>query len=185
MNTYMETPRLILRDWKEEDIPVFAGLNNNDQVMEFFLKKLSYQETLDFYNRIRKEFASRGYGLYAVEKKENCDVRVDFVVASDLVSQKQAKLIGCNARRPEKDDAPAYNYAQGYATEAASACLEYAKKTLGLKELYSFTSLPNKRSERVMQKTGMVKSKEFDHPLVSPDHPLCRHVLYKISLINR
>lgn len=49
---------------------------------------------------------------YAVEKKENCDVRVDFVVASDLVSQKQAKLIGCNARRPEKDDAPAYNYAQ-------------------------------------------------------------------------
>ena len=26
MNTYMETPRLILRDWKEEDIPVFAGL---------------------------------------------------------------------------------------------------------------------------------------------------------------
>lgn len=71
MNTYMETPRLILRDWKEEDIPVFAGLNNNDQVMEFFLKKLSYQETLDFYNRIRKEFASRGYGLYAVEKKEN------------------------------------------------------------------------------------------------------------------
>ena len=71
MNTFMETPRLILRDWKEEDIPVFAGLNNNDQVMEFFLKKLSYQETLDFYNRIRKEFASRGYGLYAVEKKEN------------------------------------------------------------------------------------------------------------------
>ena len=33
MNTYMETPRLILRDWKEEDIPVFAGLNNNDQVL--------------------------------------------------------------------------------------------------------------------------------------------------------
>ena len=63
--------------------------------------------------------------------------------------------------------------------------LEYAKKTLGLKELYSFTSLPNKRSERVMQKIGMVKSKEFDHPLVSLDHPLCRHVLYKISLINR
>ena len=43
---------------------------------------------------------------FAVEKKENCDVRVDFVVASDLVSQKQAKLIGCNARRPEKATRP-------------------------------------------------------------------------------
>lgn len=68
---YIETPRLILRDWKEEDIPVFARLNSDDRVMEFFLNKLSYQETLDFYNRIQKEFASRGYGLYAVEKKED------------------------------------------------------------------------------------------------------------------
>ena len=163
MNTYIETPRLILRDWKEEDIPVFAGLNSNDQVMEFFLKKLSYQETLDFYNRIRKEFASRGYvGLHDIT------FDVDFAPAVEI----GWRLI------PEV-------WNQGYATEAASACLEYAKKTLGLKELYSFTSLPNKRSERVMQKIGMVKSKEFDHPLVSPDHPLCRHVLYKISLINR
>ena len=30
---------------------------------------------------------------YTVEKKENCDVRVDFVVSSDLVSQKQAESI--------------------------------------------------------------------------------------------
>ena len=85
MNTYMETPRLILRDWKEEDIPVFAGLNSNDQVMEFFLKKLSYQETLDFYNRIRKEFASRGYGLYAVEKKEN-HAFIGYVGLHDITS---------------------------------------------------------------------------------------------------
>ena len=68
---YIETSRLILRDWQEEDIPVFARLNSDDKAMEFFLNKLSYQETLDFYNRIRKEFASRGYGLYAVEKKED------------------------------------------------------------------------------------------------------------------
>lgn len=39
--------------------------------MEFFLNKLSYQETLDFYNRIQKEFSTNGYGLYAVEKKED------------------------------------------------------------------------------------------------------------------
>ena len=157
---YIETSRLILRDWKEEDIPVFARLNSDDKAMEFFLNKLSYQETLDFYNRIQKEFSTSGYGLYAVEKK-------DFAPAVEI----GWRLI------PEV-------WNQGYATEAASACLEYAKTTLGMKELYSFTSLPNKRSERVMQKIGMVKNKEFNHPLVSPDHPLRRHVLYKISLAN-
>ena len=178
MQKYIETPRLILRDWKEEDIPVFARLNSDDRVMEFFLNKLSYQETLDFYNRIRKEFASRGYGLYAVEKKED-HTFIGYVGLHDVtfdVDFAPAVEIGWRLA-PE-----AWN--QGYATEAASACLEYAKTTLGLEELYSFTSLPNKRSERVMQKIGMVKDKEFNHPLVSPDHPLYRHILYKITLAN-
>lgn len=45
-------------------------------------------------------------------------------------------------------------WGRGYAPEAATACLEYARKSLDIKELFSFTSLPNQRSERVMQKIG-------------------------------
>ena len=126
MNTYMETPRLILRDWKEEDIPVFAGLNSNDQVMKFFLKQLSYQETFDFYNRIRKEFASRGYGLYAVEKKEN-HAFIGYVGLHDItfdVDFAPAVEIGWRLI-PEV-------WNQGYATEAASA---YEQADRNLKEL--------------------------------------------------
>lgn len=63
---YIETPRLILRGWKEEDIPTFARLNKDDKAMEFFLNKLSYQETLDFYNRIQKEFSTNGYGIRTI-----------------------------------------------------------------------------------------------------------------------
>lgn len=177
MNTYMETPRLILRDWKEEDIPVFAGLNSNDQVMEFFLKKLSYQETLDFYYRIRKEFASRGYGLYAVEKKEN-HAFIGYVGLHDItfdVDFSPAVEIGWRLI-PEV-------WNQGYAHRSACSLSGICKKDIGTERIIFFQS-QTKRSERVMQKIGMVKSKEFDHPLVSPDHPLCRHVLYKISLIN-
>ena len=37
MQTYIETSRLILRDWKEEDIPAFARMNADPHVMEFFL----------------------------------------------------------------------------------------------------------------------------------------------------
>lgn len=50
------------------------------------------------------------------------------------------------------------------------------------KTVYSFTAIPNKRSERVMQKIGMHFEKEFDHPLVEQEHWLCRHVLYKIEI---
>ena len=49
---------------------------------------------------------------FAVEKKEDCEVLIDFLVSSDLVSQKEEKLVGCSARRPAKKGAPAFSYAQ-------------------------------------------------------------------------
>ena len=72
-------------------------------------------------------------------------------------------------------------WGQGYAPEAATACLEYTRNKTDIKELFSFTSLLNQRSERVMQKIGMERIREFDHPLVHGEHPLCRHVLYHIK----
>lgn len=173
---YIETNRLVLRGWKEEDIPVFARLNSDKQVMEYFLHTLTREETLGFYRRIQEEFAVSGYGLYAVEtKQDGCFIG----------------YVGLHNVTFDVDFAPAVEigwrllpgaWNKGYATEAASACLDYARNRLKMKEVCSFTSLPNERSQRVMQKIGMKRIKEFGHPLVDPAHPLYRHVLYKIKL---
>lgn len=173
MKHYIETPRLILREWAEEDIPEFARLNSDDRVMEYFLNKLSYEETIEFYNRIQEEFKASGFGLYAVERKEDhlfmghvglhkVTFAVDFAPAVEIAWRLLPEFWG-----------------KGYATEAAAACLNYAKNELKIAEVVSFTSLPNTRSERVMQNIGMTRVKEFNHPLVEPSHPLYRHVLYK------
>lgn len=37
---------------------------------------------------------------------------------------------------------------------------------------------------RVMQKIGMERVKEFDHPALPEGHPLRRHVLYCASLLR-
>lgn len=176
MKHYLETPRLILRDWKDEDILPFARINSDIQVMEYFLKPLTGEETLAFYHRIKKEFTECGFGLYAVECKESHDFigYVGFHQITFDVDFAPGVEIGWRLM--------AEKWGNGYATEAASACLEYARTNLKLKEVYSFTSLPNKRSERVMQKIGMKRIKEFNHPLVDPDHPLYKHVLYKMLL---
>ncbi len=50
-------------------------------------------------------------------------------------------------------------WGHGYAPEAATACLEYTRKQPDITALSSFTSLPNLRSERVMQKIGMTRIK--------------------------
>ena len=52
MKRYIETPRLILRDWREEDVVPFARINSDEQVMEYFLKKLDEEETSGFYSGI-------------------------------------------------------------------------------------------------------------------------------------
>ncbi len=69
MKQYFETQRLICRSWQEEDISHLARLNSDDKVMEYFLKKLSYQETIALYNQIQEEFTAYGFGAYAVEEK--------------------------------------------------------------------------------------------------------------------
>ena len=70
---------------------------------------------------------------------------------------------------------------RGYATEAAQACLDFAFQQAGLSEVYSFTSLHNLPSQKVMQKLGMEFVKEFDNEKVPAVSPLYRHILYRIK----
>ena len=65
----IETERLVLRPWREDDILPFAEINSDEEVMEYLPKCLSLEETARFYNRIVAEHNILGYGLYAVDKK--------------------------------------------------------------------------------------------------------------------
>lgn len=149
MKQYIETSRLILRDWQEADIPHLTGMNSDDKVIEYFLKTLSYEESIALYNQIQEEFKQYGFGAYAVEEKDtgifvcfvglhNVTFDVDFAPAIEILWRLLPEFWG-----------------KGYATEAAIACLNYAKQELKLSKVVSFTSLLNKRSEQVMQKIGM------------------------------
>jgi len=67
---YLETSRLQLRDWEAEDLEPFSQLNADEQVMRYFPKTLTSEETNASYQRILVEFKEYGFGLYAVEVKE-------------------------------------------------------------------------------------------------------------------
>ena len=68
---YLETLRLKLRDWKDEDLEAFIQLNADREIMQYFPKALSAEETHGFYKVIMSELKECGFGLYAVEVKEN------------------------------------------------------------------------------------------------------------------
>ena len=73
-------------------------------------------------------------------------------------------------------------WGKGYATEAAKEVLRFAFENLQLREVVSFTTVTNIKSQAVMKRIGMINTESnFMHPLVPDNHPLKEHVLYKIT----
>ena len=68
-DTILETPRLLLRRWRPEDLAPFARMNADPVVMEYFVSPYTEERTQEFYQKIQKEFAEYGYGLYAAQEK--------------------------------------------------------------------------------------------------------------------
>jgi RimJ/RimL family protein N-acetyltransferase len=71
----------------------------------------------------------------------------------------------------------------GYAAEAARAVIADGFGRHGLAEILAYTGATNLRSQAVMRRLGMVRAagRDFDHPKLSPDHPLRRHIVYSLK----
>jgi RimJ/RimL family protein N-acetyltransferase len=169
------TSRLILRAWRIEDIPAFSEMCADPAGMAYLPKLLSVEETHQLVGRIEAHFREHGFGLYAVEKKdtETFIGFTGFMVPAFESFFTPCVEIGWRIRRTE--------WNQGFATEAAKACLDYGFADLGLTKVYSFTSVHNQASERVMQKIGLRREGTFLHPSLPTGHFLSEHLLYSIE----
>jgi RimJ/RimL family protein N-acetyltransferase len=171
------TPRLILRRWRDEDLPAFAALNADRRVMHFLQKTLTRSESDFLADLISQHFNSRGFGLWAVELP-GVDPFIGFVGLS--VPRFDAHFTPC----VEVGWRLAYDHwGRGYATEAAKAAIDFGFTSCGLAEIVSFTVPQNQRSRRVMEKLGMTNlpADDFDHPYLPEGDPFRRHVLYRLT----
>jgi len=172
----LETPRLILRQWRDADIDPWAEMNADPRVMEFFPALYDRARAEETAASMRGEIERDGYGFWAVEIK---------------ASGAFAGMIGLNEITYDIPVHPkcevgwrlAFDaWGHGYATEGARAALQFAFDTLGWPEVVAFTAALNQRSRRVMDRLGMVRDPDadFDHPRLKEGDALRRHVLYRI-----
>lgn len=176
MSSYiLSTKRLGLRRWNETDIKPFTEMNKDAEVMKYFPNILTDRETIEMMQRINLHFEKNNFGLFAVEDKITNQF-IGFtgfnIPAFDMFFTPCVEI----GWRYKKEV-----WGQGFATEAAKACLQYGFQTLGFEKVLSFTSVINTPSEKVMKKIGMRKSREFNHPRIDVTNILCRHVLYEIK----
>lgn len=176
----LRSARTLLRQWKDDDLPAWCTMNADPRVRRHFPGVLSQSEALAEAGRIRASLAQRGWGVWALELPG----RLPF-----------AGFCGLNLPGFDAPFMPAVEigwrltpeaWGQGLATEAAAAALAFAFDVLELPQVVSYTVPDNDASRRVMQRLGMQHdaADDFDHPRFAPDHPLCRHVLYRVTPVR-
>ena len=173
----VRTERLLLRAWRQEDLPIFAETSACPKVMEHFSGVQSRDQSDQMAFRLNDLLLERGWGLWAVEVP---DVAPFIGFVGLHVPTFDAHFTPCVeiGWRIHAD-----YWGRGYAPEGAREALRVGFEELGLYEIVAMTLPANLNSRRVMEKIGMDYDPQDDflHPKFEPGHRLSEHVLYRVS----
>lgn len=156
----LETPRLILRRWREEDVAPMAAVNADPEVMRWIRdgSVRDEQQTRGGIQAWESEWESRGFGLFAVEIRSSGELAgfTGLSVPDFLPEVLPAVEVGWRLRRS--------HWGQGLATEAAEAAVRFGFVDRGLERIVSIAQVGNDASERIMIKLGMYPVRETFDP---------------------
>lgn len=151
-----ETDRLILRDWRDEDWPVFWQATNTEAVMRWLGGVCDEPKRLAAQNRLLSYERDHGHTFWAVERKED------------------GALLGfCGLKRCNQQGGPIGDmeigwrlredaWGKGYAREAAEASLKLAFERYGAGHVVALTVLRNRPSWILMERLGMERREDMD-----------------------
>jgi len=176
---FLETERLLLRAWQDEDIAPFAEMCADPQVMRYFPEPLTREKSEYLVSRCREKQEKDRFCIAPVEVKANGEF-LGFVGLNRPSYDAPLPFdpcveIGWRLKRSA--------WGQGYASEAAREWLRFGFETIGLDEIVAFTIPENIPSQKVMQRIGMTRDVDGDflHPNLPADHPIAPHVLYRLK----
>ena len=172
----IETERLILREWRDDDLAPFAAMCADPAVMATLGPLKTRGETAALIARVKAIGDECGHTMWAVERVT--DSR--FIGWCGLIPGVFWPLLS----KVEVGWRIATDcWGHGYAREAAEASLDWAFTNLADERVWAITTPGNTRSWGLMERLGMKRHPEldFDHPNVPDGTPLKRHITYSIG----
>lgn len=170
-----KSERLGFRNWDNEDLLEVTNMNADLDVMEHFPKPLTENESEKLIGRLQKHYERYGFTYFATEVLET----------KELIG-----FIGLVWQNYQSEFTPAVDigwrlikssWGNGYATEGARRCLDFAFNELDLEKIISTFTEKNIKSENVMKKIGMKRMGEFDHPQLTDYLELGKCICYEIN----
>ncbi len=165
--------RLGFRNWNLTDVDKMHEINSDEKVMEFFPSISTKEQTIQFVERMKKQYKNKGFCYFAVDKLEDNEF-IGFIGLSEQTYKAEFTPcidIGWRIKSSE--------WNKGFASEGATKCLDYALNQLELENVYSIAPKINTKSEHIMTKIGLKKQYEFEHSLLTDNDRLKTCVLYK------
>lgn len=144
----LETERLLIREFNENDEDDLFQLNSDPDVMRYVGpgQVQTQEQVREGLKRLAKLYQDHpGYGSWATFDK----ALDEFVGAFLLVPYPETNEVEVGYRFNKK------HWGRGYATEGTKALIVYGFEKLGLNRIIAIAYPENKASIRVMQKCGM------------------------------
>lgn len=156
-------------------MPAMAAINTDPEVMKYFPAIQTEAQTAEFVERMQKHYEVLRFCYFAVERLDTKEL-IGFIGLLEKTFESDfTPCIDLGWRLGKK------HWGQGFATEGAKRCLEFAFGVAGLNEVFAICPEINLPSESVMKKIGMRKIKSFQHPLLENDERLRTCLLYSIN----
>lgn len=162
----LSTERLVLRQLTMEDTDVLLPVLGDPEAMVYYPHSFSRDEVEEFVRRQLARYAETGHGKWAMLLKTTGELIGDCGLALQDVEGRRYIEVGYNLRRD--------HWHNGYATEAARACIRYGFCKLQAKQVICMIRPENKPSRRVAERNRLTPGKlVFWHGF--------NHLMYSIS----
>jgi ribosomal-protein-alanine N-acetyltransferase len=143
----LETSRLFLRKFILQDAGALLAVLGDPVTMQWYSAPFDRKGVEEWITQNMGRYQSDGYGLWAMVLKDSGELIGDCGCASQEVEGGNHVEIGYHVRRDL--------WGNGYAAEAAAACMQYAFTRLGVDRVISMIRPENVQSRRVAEKNGL------------------------------
>lgn len=149
----LETKRLYLRDMNQSDFSSLCKIMQDQDVMYAYEHAFDDVEVQEWLDRQITRYSDYGFGLWAVVLKETDEMIGQCGLTIQDYNNRQVLEVGYLFQKAF--------WHNGYASEAAIACKEYAFEILNADEVFSIIRDTNIASQNVAKRNGMTVTDRF------------------------
>ncbi|WP_298997068.1 GNAT family N-acetyltransferase [uncultured Tenacibaculum sp.] len=163
MKFYLETERLILREFRKSETEGIFELDSNAEVYKYLGNNpiTTYKQAEDIITFFEEQYKERGIGRFAAFEKSS----------GEFIGWSGLKL-----NTGEKEELNGFTdfidigyrfiprfWGKGYASESAFACLDFGFKEMNYDIIYGAADVENIGSNKILQKIGLQFVNKFDY----------------------